>query len=305
VILDKINQNQLRVFETVYRRKSMTEAAQELHLTQSGISQHIKALEDTLEIKLFDRLHLKLIPTEASHQLFEVCTKNFQNLEHTLMEIRGDKIQLAGTVVIGTPIEFGNSFIVPLLSQFSKKYPKVKFKLKLGFASAMNERLLTGDLDFAFVDAYKMDRRITVQKVYDEILELCVHPQILKQKGSPKHTAKYYENLEYVEYQEGEPILRMWCAHHLKTKHLRLNVKATLMDVHGVASFITAGFAAGILPRHFAEKLQKQGHKIYCFKGSGVPLKNAISVAYLSQKSHSKSTQAVLDFLLKYFKKQD
>lgn len=58
-----LNINQLKIFESVYRLKSMTLAAQELFLTQSGISQHIKSFEESLEITLFIRNRTMLYAT--------------------------------------------------------------------------------------------------------------------------------------------------------------------------------------------------------------------------------------------------
>ncbi len=74
MLLDQINLNQLRIFERVYRTGSMTRAAEELNLTQSGISQHIKALEDILKVRLFDRVKQKLLPTAEGKFLYEACT---------------------------------------------------------------------------------------------------------------------------------------------------------------------------------------------------------------------------------------
>ncbi len=71
MIIDHINLNYLRVFECVFRTGSMTTAAQELHLTQSGVSQHIRSLEDVLGIRLFDRIKKKLIPTTTADILFK------------------------------------------------------------------------------------------------------------------------------------------------------------------------------------------------------------------------------------------
>ena len=56
MLIDQLNLNQLRIFESVYRTQSMTQAAVELGLTQSGVSQHIRALEDVLGLSLFDRI---------------------------------------------------------------------------------------------------------------------------------------------------------------------------------------------------------------------------------------------------------
>jgi len=46
---------------------------------------------------------------------------------------------------------------------------------------------------------------------------------------------KFLEQLEYVDYQPGEPVLRMWMEHQLGTRSLGLQIRAQLMDVQGVA----------------------------------------------------------------------
>ena len=277
----------------------MTTASQELHLTQSGVSQHIKSLEDTLGVPLFDRIKQRLIPTSSANLLYTTCASGLQGLEQILSEVKGGDQVLHGTVSIGMPVEFGNNIIMGLLSEFSAKHPLVKFKLKLEFASVMNEQLLKGDLDFAFVDAVKMDRRITTESVYDEIIDLCVMQEALKEKGSARNARGYYESLDYVDYEDGETVLRMWFDHHINNHNLTLNVKATVMDVQGVARLILGGLGAGVLPRYLIEKLQKEGHKIHTFKGCGKPLINTISVAYLKDRTQSPSAAAALDWLRK------
>ncbi len=297
MIIDKINLNHLRIFECVYRLKSMTDAAQELHLTQSGVSQHMKSFEDALGVKLFDRINQRLVPTSMASALFTRCAEGLNGIERALSEIKGQEGQLSGQISIGMPIEFGNTLIMPLLSQFSKKHPLVRFKLRLGFASEMNAGLLDGSIDFAFIDEYGMDKRIASEKVYDEVLDLCIDPQSLKKLGKVAHQRKFYESLDYVEYQEGEPLLRMWFHHHLKTRNLDLNVKATVMDVQGVARLIVSGMGAGVLPGHLVGKLQKEGQKLYRFKGTGQPLKNSISVAFLRERTQAPATATALQWL--------
>ncbi|MCM2323291.1 MAG: LysR family transcriptional regulator [Oligoflexia bacterium] len=297
MLIDHVNLNQLRVFECVYRTRSMTAAAQELHLTQSGVSQHIKALEDMLGTRLLDRIQQKLIPTTAATQLFKRCSSGLAELEKALTELKDSDKRLSGTVAIGMPIEFGNNVVIPLLSKLCRDYPLVRFKVRLGFASAMNEQLLRGELDFAFTDDFPMDRRIKTERIYDEVLELCASARYLATKGAPKNTRKYFETLDYVEYQEGEPILRMWFAHHLNAEHLSLNVRTTIMDVQGIARLILTDAGVGVLPTHLVAKLQREGHRIHLFKGCGKPMKNSISVAYLAERSHSPATLGVLDTL--------
>jgi DNA-binding transcriptional LysR family regulator len=298
MIFNDLNLNHLRIFESVFRHKSMTEAARELHLTQSGVSQHMTSLEQTLGLRLFDRVKQRLIPTASGQHLFEAWTTNFKKVEEALWELKGGQGELKGTVSFGVPVEFGNNMILPLVSQFSRKHPLVKFKVRLEFASTLNEMLLNGKLDFAFIDDFKMDPSIKVKKVFDEVLELCVREDVLKEKGSPRHNQKFYESLDYVEYEEGDPILKMWFQHHLGESKLKLNVKAYVMDAQANARLILNGMGAGVLPGHLVSRLEKEGHSIYTFKGSSKPLKNTLAVAYVEGRTQSPSAAALLDSLV-------
>ena len=117
MISNQLNLNQLRVFASVYRARSMTQAASELHLTQSGVSQHIKSLEDMLGVRLFDRIKQRLVPTQPAGLLYKGCTDALGGLEHALAEIKGGTDRLSGPVNIGMPIEFGNNLILPRLNR--------------------------------------------------------------------------------------------------------------------------------------------------------------------------------------------
>lgn len=296
MLIDQINLNQLRVFESVYRSKSMTHAARELHLTQSGVSQHIKALEDVLELKLFDRIKQKLLPTPAAKELYQHTARSFEEIETILNRLKKTDKELSGLVSIGLPIEFGNNIILPLITEFQKKNPKVRFKIRQGFPFEMNHLLLNGELDFAFVDSFSMNKGIITEAVYDEVLELCVSKKMnLPVKTSTDYS--FYEGMHYVDYQEEQSVLSLWMKHHTQTRNIDLDVKVYVMDAQAVGRLIVQGAGAGVLPGHLVQKLEKSGEELQIFKGSGVPLHNTISVAYLEDKTLNPSSNAVLEFM--------
>lgn len=299
MIIDNLNLNQLRVFECVYRTRSMTSAAKELHLTQSGVSQHVKALEEMLGITLFDRIKQRLVPTAAAADLFRKTADSLNAIEETLVELKGGERQFKGTIGIGMPIEFGNNIIMPLLSEFCGKHPRVRFAIRLGFPTEMNVGILNGDLDFAFVDEFSLDPRITTEGIYDETLYLCALHSYAKAKGTVvrKWDRKAFETLEYVDYQPGDPVLRTWFHHHLGTRDLSLNVRATVMDVQGVARLIMAGRVAGVLPGHLTQYLESQGARLHKFKGCGKPLHNSVSLAYLPERTLTPAAAAAMKWL--------
>ncbi len=298
MLIDHLNLNHFRIFEAVYRLKSMTKAAVELHMTQSGVSQHIKSLEEMVDVKLFDRIKQRLLPTPAAEVLFHASSSGLQQIEQSLLAIKGGDRELKGVVSIGMPVEFGHNMVLPQIALFSQRHPGIRFKFKLGLAQSISEMLLEGELDFAFVDSFKLDRRIRTEKVYDETLELCIGGEYLRRAGKPKHNRDFYESLSYIEYQEGEPILKMWFAHHLDKRTPELNVRCFVTDTKSVGKLIAGNVGAGVLPTHLIASLQEEGHEIHRLEGCGKPLKNAISLAYLEDRSRSTAVQATLDEIL-------
>src|SRR3989338_1667928 len=180
MIIDNLNLNHLRLFEAVFRARSMTKASLELHLTQSGVSQHMRSLEETLGLKLFDRIRQRLIPTQAAETLYERCHAGFHDIEQSLLTLKGKTEQLSGTVAIGIPVEFGNNCVMPLLSHLSNRHPQLKLRIQYGYAYEMNHLILSGSLDFAFVDAFGFDSRIYTEEVFRETLILCAAQKMLE-----------------------------------------------------------------------------------------------------------------------------
>jgi DNA-binding transcriptional LysR family regulator len=299
MFIDQLNLNQVRIFECVYRTKSMTAAARELHLTQSGVSQHIRSFEEVLGVALFDRINQRVVPTASASVLYDQCQKSLQGLEDALSELQAERNQLAGRVHLGMPTEFGYNVVIPAVSRFLEKHPGVRFHFRLGYGAEMNALLLRGEIDFALVDEFTMDKKVKTEPVYDETLELCATPEFVKKAGSGAQDRKYFESLRYVDFSKDEQILRRWFKHHYGDDGWKLRVRSTIEDSQGVALLIQSGIGAGILPGHLVRKLERDGTKLHVFKGKGATLKNTISVAQLKDRSHTRSVQASLEFLEK------
>src|SRR5258708_26786587 len=76
-----LDSRQLRAFCVLARMGSFTQAARELHLTQSGVSHSMKALENDANCRLLDKLGKKVILTQAGEQLLQYATKILQDNE--------------------------------------------------------------------------------------------------------------------------------------------------------------------------------------------------------------------------------
>lgn len=276
----------------------MTEAAEELHLTQSGVSQHIKNLEDLLGVKLFDRLHRQLIPTAEAEKLHEHCQKSFRELEAALTSLKPQAPgELRGTVRVGLPAEFGNNVVIPLLSRFAKLHPQLRFHYHLDLATSLGPLLLDGKIDFALIDFIEVDSRIQKQPIYTEELHLCISQELLQEHKGAKFDKAFFENLPYIAYQDGEPVLRLWLRQNMRQSRLHLNVCALVADAQAVSVMILEGLGAGVLPNHLIEKLEKMGSPIQRLKKVEKPVKNKISLATLRGRTQSPASRAAIKFL--------
>src|SRR3989442_1607240 len=77
-----LDSRQIRTFSVLARTGSFTQAARELHLTQSGVSHAMKALESDVGCRLLDRLGKKVVLTQAGEQLLHHSLKILQEMEN-------------------------------------------------------------------------------------------------------------------------------------------------------------------------------------------------------------------------------
>lgn len=291
--VDQFNFNNLRVFETVYRERSMTSAARILHLTQSGVSQHIISLEESVGVKLFDRVSRKILPTEAGKKLYHSSRPALLELEQAVAGLHEGQGRFMGAVHIGMPVNFGTHVLIPQLAKTGVEHPDLQFDIVLDSAAKLAQGLYDGHLDFAIVDSYQFDKSVAVEPISSEMLLLCGHESYLSGKGAVKLSKSFLESLDYVTYQDGEMTLRSWMVHHLKRKHLNLNVRARVMDVNGVTNFITNGLGLGILPHHHVDHLKRSGVSLQVIQGKQSPLKNEISLVYLKDRSKQPAVEHI------------
>ena len=88
-----IDSRKLLAFVTLARCGSFTQTARELFLTQSAVSHAIRALENELETRLFDRLGRRVRLTTSGEQLLEYATKILTEMQNARAQLAGLKAQ--------------------------------------------------------------------------------------------------------------------------------------------------------------------------------------------------------------------
>lgn len=119
--------NALRMFDAAARHLSLTRAAQELHVTQAAVSQHIRNLEERLGKPLFRRLPRGLALTDEGQALWPVVAQSFERIQQSLQQVAEPRPREILTVgVVGT---FAIGWLIPRLNQFQQLQPHIDLRL--------------------------------------------------------------------------------------------------------------------------------------------------------------------------------
>ena len=146
---------QIRAVIAVCEEGSFTRAAQRENATQSGISQHVAAVERTLKVKLFERTAGGVTPTPAGLRYYKRCVEAVGTLEHAAEEVRSLAGEVTGDLRIGLMPTFTRAVLAPVLDDFVPRCPEVRLHIVEGYSALLTEMVLDDALDFAVVPAFE------------------------------------------------------------------------------------------------------------------------------------------------------
>jgi LysR family tcuABC transcriptional regulator len=146
---------QIRAVIAACEEGSFTRAAARENATQSGISQHVAAVERTLGVKLFERSASGVQPTPAGLRYYRRCVEAVSQIESANEEIRGFSELVTGDLRIGLMPTMTRAALAPTLEQFVPRYPDVRLHIVEGYSGLLTDMVLADELDFAVVPTFE------------------------------------------------------------------------------------------------------------------------------------------------------
>lgn len=123
------NFNDLAAFATVAKERSFTRAAAKLGVSQSALSQTIRALEDRIGLRLLTRTTRSVAPTEAGERLLQTVAPRFEEIEAQLAALSELREKPAGTVRITAGEHPAISILQPALKRLLPDHPDVNVEI--------------------------------------------------------------------------------------------------------------------------------------------------------------------------------
>lgn len=144
----------LDAFFAAAQSLNFSQAARDLHITQSALSQRIKALEEDVNLTLFVRMPRGVQLTEAGERLLRYCQARNSLEEELLDEITGNKTEgLGGHLRIAGYSSVVRSVLLPALHPLLRAHPNIQPHFQNAEIRNLPDMLLTGMVDFIVTDS--------------------------------------------------------------------------------------------------------------------------------------------------------
>jgi DNA-binding transcriptional LysR family regulator len=166
---------QLAAFCAVVERKSFSEAAERLGVTQPAVSQQIRSLEERVGQQLLDRSGRRVEPTEAGNRLYRSAQRLLALERQLLEEVAGDaEGPLRGQLAMGASTGPGGTVVPVLLCEFAEANPEVTVDLAISDTQTIVDRVARRELELGIVGATPRNRSVAYEPFFrDEVVLVC------------------------------------------------------------------------------------------------------------------------------------
>jgi DNA-binding transcriptional LysR family regulator len=176
---------QLKTFIKVAEQLSFTKAAEKLCLAQSSVSSQIRALEEELDLKLFDRLGRRVFLTDAGRKLFAYA-RRMETMTLELLSEFSENKYIQGCLTVRVPETLAQVHMPEIIDIFNTAHPMATLHLINCTDQQLREELNSGRIDLAFLltDAINL-KEVNIKMLGSEKLILVAGPdhQLTKQKN--------------------------------------------------------------------------------------------------------------------------
>ena len=236
----------LKLFCDVIQLKGFTQAAAANSITQSAVSQRLKALETKLGFPLIERHGTDLFLTRAGEVVYQGAKRilaDSREIEEHLKEIGG---QVSGSVKVATIYSVGLYGLNPSVKKFLRSYPEIDVQIEYSRSNKIYQDVVNGSVDLGIVayPANKPQLR-SVPFHQDELVLIC----------APDHPFSAYESISlkklasqpFVTFQRDIPT-RKALEEILKKNGVTVLIKAEFDNIELIKRAVEIGLGISIVP---------------------------------------------------------
>jgi DNA-binding transcriptional LysR family regulator len=291
-----LDTRQLAAFCTVVERKSFSQAAERLGVTQPAVSLQVRALEKRLGTQLLDRSGRRVEPTEAGLRLYRGAQRLLALEEQLLNEVTAaDDGELTGELSLGASTGPAAIVVPLLLCEFQGANPQVKVSLQVHDTHSVVELVAGRELELGIVGAARRHRSVRFEPFFqDEVILACPPGHRFAGRTVALDELK---NEQLIVMQEGAGV-RQIVEDELRSRGLRLrdlDVRVELGLQESVRSAVQAGYGITFISRSAVESDLAAG-TLAAARVEGLDPTREISLVRTAGRAPTRAAEAFVAF---------
>jgi LysR family transcriptional regulator, low CO2-responsive transcriptional regulator len=287
---------QLKVFEAAVRNLSFSRAADELHLTQPGVSMQVKELEDHAGLPLFERIGRTMHVTEAGRELLARTHEILRALKDGQDALDGLRGLDRGHLNLGVT-STAKYFAPQLLARFRTQHPALEFRLAVSNREAVIGQLAGNEVDLAIMGRPPEGLPTIAESFAPHpfvIIAAPDHPLAGRRRIAVSRLAE-----ETFLVREAGSGTRSAMQHFVDEHGIRIRVGMEMTSNETIKQAVMAGMGVSFLSRHTIG-LELESRKLAMLDVRGLPVMRRWFVVHLAAKRLSPTAQAFRAFALRY-----
>ena len=251
---------ELEYIKTVADEKSISSAARKLYIAQPSLSQSLQRIEENLGAKLFNRTPSGLTLTYAGERCYQMACqvlKIYSDFEAEISDINQLK---TGRIVMGTTNHLGTVILPEILLEFKENSPSVELEILEETTDKLENRLLSGQLDFAQMHAPKEDSHplLNYEFLANDPFVIAMAPnhplasQAEELEGyiHPVLDPRLLRNEPFIMLHKGQRIRHITDS-ILKKARIEPKIALTLRNYETAQALVSQGFGVTFLPEDY------------------------------------------------------
>ena len=285
----------LKVFCDVVETRSFSTAASQNFVTQSAVSQQIRALETKYECRLIERTRGAVQVTPAGEVVYQASKEIVQRYLEMEGGLQSMNNRVGGTLRIATVYSVGLYELTSPLRRFLRAYPQVKVHLDYSRSSKIQEDVLRGSIDFGIL-AYPARRPyLVVLPFREDRLVLICHPQ---------HPLAGYKQISLNKIHgeaaigfERDIATRRAIDRALRARGVTLRYVAEVDNIDTIKRFVEVGQGVAIVPEP-AVQSEVKGETLCVVHFSDEKISRPLAVVHRKGKQFSLAAERFIEFLM-------
>jgi DNA-binding transcriptional LysR family regulator len=253
-----IDSQHLLVYVTLARTMNMSRAAEELHMTASGVSHCLKTLEADLGCRLFERSSRKVELSQAGREFLAQAEQILEQMKAVRERIQEWNDWRQGQLLIGANGTACQFLLPPVLREFRESFPNFTIKIEQFASKEAIARLVENRLDLALLtEPAEPSPHVHFNIIGEDDLQFIVnplHPWAAKRKAQREDIPER----KLILPERGGNTYRL-IESYFRNENIQIQPFIEIANEQAIKEFVRLGMGVGVLPRWFVADELEQG----------------------------------------------